>query len=105
MKQGAETSSLSRCSEVRKRLRSRTDPGPVELHLQSCPRCARERRLLELQRAVLDLCAASEPITPDETFFTGLRARLARETSYSGRPVRIGDDSWPALVWASARQL
>lgn len=105
MKQVVETASLSSCREVRRRLKSGADLGPAELHFQSCPQCARERRLLELQRAVLDLCGASEPITPDETFFIGLKARLAREASSLARSGRAGDDSWPAMVWASARQL
>jgi len=105
MKQRVDTASSLKCREVRQRLKTRGDLGPAELHFQSCPRCARERRLLELQRAVLDLVAAREPITPDETFFVSLRARIAREASASVQSARGGDDSWPALVWASARQL
>jgi hypothetical protein len=105
MKQGVDTASSLKCSEVRQRLKTRGDLAPAELHFQNCPRCARERRVVELQRAVLALAASREPITPDETFFISLRAKIAREASASARSVRGGDDSWPSLVWSSARQL
>ena len=72
-------------------------------HVQTCSRCALEYRLFTLQRAALDAAAATEPITPDEDFFRGLRARIARgpEPAVS----RLQDESWAAALLITARQL
>ena len=72
-------------------------------HVQSCSRCALEYRLFTLQRTALDAAAVAEPITPDEDFFRGLRARIARgpEPSVS----RPQDESWAAAMLITARQL
>src|SRR5262249_6212889 len=69
------------------------------------PRCARERRLQDLQRTLLELGGAAEPITPDETFFVSLRARIARESVAPRKSLRARDESWPTIVWLTARQL
>ncbi len=79
-----------------------TDRAATNRHVQMCSRCSFEYRLFVLQRATLNAVAA-EPITPDEDFFKGLRARIARgpELSLSRRP----DESWAAALLVTARQL
>jgi hypothetical protein len=80
-----------------------TDRAATEHHLQICSRCALEYRLIALQRAALDAAAAPEPITPDELFFRGLRARIARGPDLlQSRPT---DESWAAALLLTARQL
>ena len=71
--------------------------------VQTSSRCALEYRLFTLHRATLDAAAAPEPIIPDETFFKGLRARIAR----SPEPAisRPQDESWAAALLITARQL
>jgi hypothetical protein len=61
-----------------------------------------EYRLFALQRATLDL-AAVEPFTPDEEFFKGVRARIARGPEASR--IRQRDESWAAALFVTARQL
>jgi predicted anti-sigma-YlaC factor YlaD len=80
-----------------------TDVSLIDRHVQTCSRCALEYRLFTLQRAALDAAAVAEPITPDEDFFRGLRARIARgpEPSVS----RPQDESWAAALLITARQL
>jgi len=74
----------------------------AENHLQSCSRCATEYRLFSLQRATLDAAAAPESLMPDEHFFRGLRARIARGPEFTkARP----DESWTAALLLTARQL
>jgi anti-sigma factor RsiW len=74
----------------------------INYHVQTCPRCSMEYRLFALQRATLDL-ASSEPFSPDEEFFKGVRARIARgpEPSHTRQP----DESWAAALFVTARQL
>jgi hypothetical protein len=102
------------CREARKRFAllnerdgvstgiSVTERAATNRHLQTCSRCAMEYRLFALQRATLD-AAAGEPITPDENFFKGLRARIAR----GPEPVRSRpfEDSWAAALFVTGRQL
>jgi hypothetical protein len=81
----------------------RTDERAIiEHHVQTCAACAAEYRLLALSRATLDV-AAAEPFAPDQDFFRGLRARLARGES----PVTVerADESWAAALLLTARQL
>jgi hypothetical protein len=80
-----------------------TDRAATERHLQTCSRCALEYRVFALQRATLDAAAAPEPITPDEHFFRGLRARIARGPEVS--PAHPVDESWAAALLLTARQL
>lgn len=79
-----------------------TERAAAQRHVQTCSRCALEYRLFALQRATLD-AAAAEPITPDEGFFTALRARIARGPETS--PSRRADESWAAALLVTARQL
>ena len=79
-------------------------PDGVEAHLRTCSRCAFEYRLFALQRATLDAAASAEPIRPDEQFFNGLRARIARGPAVL-LPVRRADESWTAAMLLTARQL
>ena len=74
----------------------------VSHHVQTCTRCSMEYRLFALQRVTLDL-AAGEPFSPDEDFFKGVRARIAR----GPEPVRNRqpDESWAAALFVTARQL
>jgi hypothetical protein len=74
----------------------------IKHHLQECAACAAEYRLLALSRATLD-AAAAEPFAPDQDFFRGLRARLAR--GESPVPVERADESWAAALLLTARQL
>jgi hypothetical protein len=61
--------------------------------------------LQDLQRTLLELGGAIEPITPDETFFINLKARIARESIAPAKSSRAGDEWWPTLIWVTARQL
>ena len=71
-------------------------------HIEECSECARGFRIIALQRATLDAAAAQDPIKPDEDFFRGLRARIARgPESVSVRP----DESWTAALLLTSRQL
>jgi hypothetical protein len=80
-----------------------TERAATNRHVQTCSRCALEYRLFALQRATLDAAAAAEPITPDEFFFRGLRARIARGPALSTS--RLPDESWSAALLVTARQL
>jgi hypothetical protein len=98
------------CRQVRRRFASLRDGATVpterqgiETHLQTCSRCALDYRLLALQRATLDAAASQEPITPDEQFFRGLRARIARGPALL--PSRRAEESWTAALLLTARQL
>jgi len=102
------------CREVRKRFAALdnqestadnmniAERTAISDHVQTCSRCALEYRLFALQRATFDL-ASSEPFSPDEDFFKGVRARIARgpEPSRSRQP----DESWAAAMFVTARQL
>jgi hypothetical protein len=79
-----------------------TERAATNRHVQTCSRCALEYRLFALQKATLD-AAAAEPITPDEDFFKGLRARIARGPELSQS--RRADESWAAALLVTARQL
>jgi hypothetical protein len=79
-----------------------TERAAVSSHVQACSRCSLEYRLFALQRATLD-AAAGEPVIPDEDFFKGLRARIARGPEPS--PRRLPDESWAAALFVTARQL
>lgn len=79
-----------------------TERAAVSDHVQACSRCSLEYRLFALQRATLE-AAAGEPFSPDEDFFKGLRARIARGPEPSRR--RLPDESWTAALFVSARQL
>lgn len=72
-------------------------------HLETCSRCASEYRLFSLQRAALDAAAATQPVIPDEDFFKGVRARIARGPELS--PSRRADESWASALLLTARQL
>ncbi len=76
----------------------------VTQHLQSCSRCADEHRLAALYYSTLDLAAAPEVVTPNEEFFIGLRARLARGAEQFA-PKPIIEESWAAALLLTARQL
>lgn len=75
----------------------------IDHHVQSCTACAAEYRLLALSRATLDAAAVEAPVVPDEDFFRGLRARLAR--GQSPAIVERADESWAAALLLTARQL
>ncbi|MFY9553468.1 MAG: hypothetical protein WAV20_22975 [Blastocatellia bacterium] len=80
-----------------------TERAATERHLQTCARCGIKYRLFTLQRATLDAAAAREAIQPDEDFFKGLRARIARGAEVS-QP-RAADESWASALLLTARQL
>src|SRR5262245_58902954 len=114
MKKWDEHTNVS-CRQARKRFAALDDndardqgvgasePGAVWTHVQACSRCAREYRLFALQRAALNAAAAPEAIVPDEDFFRGLRARIARGPQSSvTRPL---SESWTSAVLLTARQL
>ncbi|HSQ20295.1 MAG TPA: hypothetical protein VLR92_07970 [Blastocatellia bacterium] len=101
------------CRQARKRfadLEETTDPGSLSVteraatsrHVQTCSRCALDYRMFALQRTALD-AAAAEPFEPDEDFFRGLRARIARGPDLLGS--RRPDESWAAALLVTARQL
>lgn len=75
----------------------------LERHVNNCSRCGDEYRLFALQRTLLDAAAAREPVIPDEDFFKGLRARIARGSDLS--PARMADESWTGALLLTARQL
>lgn len=75
----------------------------VSAHLQTCSKCAVEYRLFALQRATFDAAASPELVTPDEQFFSALRARIARGPA--PLPSRRGEESWAAALLLTARQL
>ncbi|HSE38274.1 MAG TPA: hypothetical protein VLG74_13305 [Blastocatellia bacterium] len=75
----------------------------ISRHVEACSRCALEYRLFGLQRATLDAAAAAEPITPDESFFVGLRGRIARGPVPASSGTQ--DESWAAALLITARQL
>lgn len=75
----------------------------VNAHLQTCSNCAVEYRLFALQRATLDAAASPDLVTPDEQFFSGLRARIARGPALI--PSRRPEESWTAALLLTARQL
>jgi len=102
------------CRDARKRFADLGDRGTASditvdertatnRHVQSCSRCTLEYRLFLLQRATLDAAASAESITPDDDFFKGLRARIARgsDLSLPRRP----DESWAAALLITVRQL
>src|ERR1041385_6580627 len=80
-----------------------TERAAAERHLQTCERCAFEYRLLELSHCAMNAAAAPEPVVPDEDFFRGLRARIARGEA----PVSLErpDESWAAALLLTARQM
>jgi hypothetical protein len=82
---------------------SATECAAIQRHLQTCARCEVEYRIFALRRAALDLAGAAEPVTPDEDFFRGLRARIARGPETSR--LRPADESWTAAMLLTARQL
>ena len=114
----ASEAEMINCRETRRRFRamydrrgqsvseslSGTGRAATERHLQTCSRCAREYRLFEMGQAALDLAASSEPVRPDNDFFTALRAQIARGPM-DERPAQAGDEPWTAAVFLSARQL
>lgn len=76
----------------------------IRQHLHDCGRCAREYRIFALTRATLDAAAATEPMTADDAFFRGLRARIERGPGQS--PMwQPAAESWAAAVLTTARQL
>jgi len=79
-----------------------TERAAVSQHLQACSGCSLEYRLFVLQRATFDAVAA-EPFSPNEDFYKGLRARIAR----GPEPARIHQrgESWTAALLVTARQL
>ena len=81
-----------------------TDRAATERHLQTCAHCAREYRLFQMGQAALNLAASSEPVLPDNDFFTALRAQIARG-ALDDRPAPAGDESWAGAVFLTARQL
>jgi hypothetical protein len=80
-----------------------SERAAAEHHLADCSRCALEFRLFGLQRATLDAAASAEPVVPDEHFFKGLRARIARGIETA--PLRLPDESWTSALLLTAKQL
>ena len=80
-----------------------SERAAAEHHLADCSRCALEFRLFGLQRATLDAAASAEPVVPDEHFFRGLRARIARGIETA--PLRLPDESWTSALLLTAKQL
>ncbi len=117
MSEASEVGKIS-CRETRRRFRamnqgraqavsqdlSGTDRAATERHLQTCAHCAREYRLFQMGHAALDLAASSEPVQPDNDFFTALRAQIARGPM-DERSAPAGDESWAGAVFLTARQL
>jgi hypothetical protein len=91
------------------------DPGMEKLsdaerteiyrHIETCSRCDEEYKLVFLSRAALDLASSPEPVRPTEDFFKGLRARIERGPQPAIQPQSIGDESWAAALFLTARQL
>jgi hypothetical protein len=76
----------------------------VEQHLSECPACASEYRLVSLGRAVLGLAGTGQPVRPDDDWFAVLKAKIARQPEAATTRV-LFEESWPGLVWVTARQL
>jgi hypothetical protein len=75
----------------------------IERHLQDCANCGREYRIYALTRAALDGAAATEPMTADDAFLRGLRARINRGPEPpKSRPA---EETWAAALLLTARQL
>jgi hypothetical protein len=75
----------------------------IERHLHDCAKCAREYRIYALTRATLDRAAATEPMTADDAFLRGLRARINRGPEPpKSRPA---EETWAAALLLTARQL
>jgi hypothetical protein len=79
---------------------TRAERAALELHLESCRRCARERLITSLSRAVLE---SFDRPAPSQEFFARLRAAIALQKAH--RPQDGSADQWTALVWVTARQL
>ena len=77
----------------------------IQRHLNGCERCAREYQFVALERGMLDLAGAPEPIEPGHEFFNTLRARLAPGLESRDDLTIAGDESWAAAVMLIARQL
>lgn len=75
----------------------------IERHLRDCAKCAREYQIFALTRATLDQAAAAEPMTADDAFFRGLRARINRGPESPGS--HPAEESWAAALLLTARQL
>jgi len=80
-----------------------SDRDAINHHIQNCSECALEYRLFSLQRTTLDMAASPDPIRPDEDFFVGLRARMARGPEVI--PAKPVEESWTAALLITARQL
>jgi len=75
----------------------------IERHLQDCAKCKREYQIFALTRAALDGAAATEPMTADDAFLRGLRARINRGPEPpKSRPA---EETWAAALLLTARQL
>lgn len=75
----------------------------IERHLHDCAKCAREYRIYALTRVALDRAAATEPMTADDAFLRGLRARINRGPEPpKSRPA---EETWAAALLLTARQL
>ncbi|HWO00589.1 MAG TPA: hypothetical protein VNS63_15125 [Blastocatellia bacterium] len=75
----------------------------TERHLRDCAKCAHEFRVFSLTRAMLDAAGSKEPVTADDAFFRGLRARINRgPESPTWQPA---EESWAAALLLTAREL
>lgn len=79
---------------------SQSERAALELHLERCNRCAREKLIASLSRAALE---AFDPPAPSEEFFARLRAAIAFQAARG--PQGEQADHWTALIWVTARQL
>ena len=111
MSTGPTNTKTLKCGDARKWFRA-VEQGKapddvreaVRRHVAVCGRCAVEHRLNQLEQTVLDLAGAAQQLTPDEEFFKGLRARIARGDS--SVETRSGaDQTWTGLMWVTARQV
>jgi len=76
----------------------------IERHISECPACEREYRIFSLGRTVMELTGSSQPIIPDKEWFVAVKAATAR-LSDSRRFRVLTEESWPGLVWLTAKQL
>jgi Putative zinc-finger len=82
---------------------SAAERAALELHLKTCESCAFEYRVYSLTQTTLNLAAQPEAVEPDENFFKGLRARIAR-----GPEIALAsqqDESWASAMMVTARQM
>jgi hypothetical protein len=113
MSSGKQGSGQLKCADARRWFRALEDGNApdgiresVTQHTSGCDRCGAEYRLFRLERTVLDLGGTSESVAPDDAFFRGLRARIARGSDGERTAGPAGqNDLWSSMLWVTGRQL